>query len=95
MQADSEYLQYEYQARAEYPSPEDDLVHSVISSAQLKNSSSFVISNTELAYNEAQGAGGAVFATSQTGVYLLCDSHDSSWNMTTAGLAPRDPSISV
>ncbi len=74
LQADSELLEYEYRADAEYPSPEDSLVHSVINAAQIKNSSSFVVSATHLAGNTAQGAGGGIFATSQAGVYLLCSS---------------------
>jgi len=74
LQADNEHLEYEYRADAEYPSPEDSLVHSVINAAQVKNSSSFMVSATHLAGNTAQGAGGAIFATSQAGVYLLCGS---------------------
>ncbi len=72
LQADSEHLDYEYRADAEYPSPEDSLIHSVINAAQVKNSSSFMVSATHLAGNTAQGAGGGIFATSQAGVYLLC-----------------------
>ena len=73
-QADSEHLEYEYRADAEYPSPQDSLIHSVINAAQVKNSSSFMMSATHLAGNTAQGAGGGIFATSQAGVYLLCGS---------------------
>ncbi|KAL0038200.1 hypothetical protein WJX79_007783 [Trebouxia sp. C0005] len=72
--ADSEHLEYEYRADAEYPSPQDSLIHSVINAAQVKNSSSFMMSATHLAGNTAQGAGGGIFATSQAGVYLLCGS---------------------
>ena len=68
LQADSEHLDYEYRADAEYPSPEDSLIHSVINAAQVKNSSSFMVSATHLAGNTAQGAGGGIFATSQAGV---------------------------
>ncbi len=74
LQADSEHLDYKYRADAEYLSPEDSLVHSVVNAAQVKNSSSFVVTATQLAGNTAQGAGGAIFATSQAGVYLLCGS---------------------
>ena len=74
LQADSEHLDYDFRADAEYPSPEDSLIHSVVNAAQVKNSSSFMVSATHLAGNTAQGAGGGIFATSQAGVYLLCGS---------------------
>ena len=74
LQADSEHLDYKYRADAEYSSPEDSLVHSVIDAAQIKNSSSFLVTATYLAGSTAQGAGGGIFATSQAGVYLLCGS---------------------
>ena len=89
LQADSEHLDYEYRADAEYPSPEDSLIHSVINAAQVKNSSSLMMSATHLAGNTAQGAGGAIFATSSTGVYLLCGSSnlaDTGLSMLQLGL---------
>ncbi|DBA92625.1 TPA: hypothetical protein ACH3X1_002844 [Trebouxia sp. C0004] len=52
--ADSEHLEYEYRAEAEYPSPEDSLIHSAINAAQVKNSSSFIMSAAHLAAQQLQ-----------------------------------------
>ncbi|KAL0035535.1 hypothetical protein WJX77_011008 [Trebouxia sp. C0004] len=54
--ADSEHLEYEYRAEAEYPSPEDSLIHSAINAAQVKNSSSFIMSAAHLAGQSTQGS---------------------------------------
>lgn len=69
MQADSEYQVYSYRVDEALPTISD----SVVRVAQLKNHSSLVISNTQLMANEATGAGGAVYATSATGLVLLCN----------------------
>ena len=68
LQADSEYLLYQYNVDASRPS----FVDPVVRIAQVKNHSSLVISDTQLLSNEAKGAGGAVYVTSQAGVYILC-----------------------
>ncbi|KAL3153693.1 hypothetical protein ABBQ32_013292 [Trebouxia sp. C0010 RCD-2024] len=67
--ADSEYQVYSYRVDEALPTISD----SVVRVAQLKNHSSLVISNTQLMANEATGAGGAVYATSATGLVLLCN----------------------
>ena len=69
MQAHNAASQYEFRADPELPTPSD----AISGQASLKNSSSFVMSSTSLLDNVAQGAGGAVFVTSQSGVYLFCN----------------------
>ena len=72
LQADSEFTTYQYKATDPYPSTESATIQSVVKGARERSSSSFVVSSTHLARNEAQGAGGAIFATSPNGLYLLC-----------------------
>ena len=48
-----------------------------------KANSSFVLSDSQLIGNTAMGAGGAVFATSSEGVYLLCNTLNNGGPSTT------------
>lgn len=74
LQADSEYLMYRYNVDTSRPS----FIDPVVRIAQVKNHSSLVISDTQLLSNEAKGAGGAVYVTSQAGVYMLCNLMNSA-----------------